>query len=64
MLTNFYNGSWTIAGATTHFQTVKKAPAPLETGTDMGTWMQQKLGVVEKMVARPPAGFCKKPRGY
>jgi len=64
MLTNFYNGSWTIAGATTHFQTVKKAPAPLASGTAMGTWMQQKLGVVEKMVARPPDGFCKKPRGY
>jgi hypothetical protein len=63
MLTTFYN-AWSIAQATRFFASGRKAPMPLTPGPDMGSWVQANLALVEKMVGTPPAGFCKKSRGY
>jgi hypothetical protein len=63
MLTTFYN-AWSIAQATRFFGNGRKAPTPLTPGPDMGSWVQANLAFIETMVGTPPAGFCRKSRGY
>lgn len=63
MLTTFYN-AWGIGRATVFFQNERKAPTPLVPNPEMGSWVRANMKLIERMVGKPPVGFCKKPRGY
>lgn len=64
ILTTFYNGSWSIQRAQEFFQNERKAPTILRPGPLMGSWVQANIRLIERMVGKPPAGFCRKQRGY
>ena len=60
-LTTFFN-SWDIHRVESHFSE-KRVPAAI-VPNEMGTWVKENMTFIEKAVGKPPAGFCKKPRGY
>jgi hypothetical protein len=60
-LTTFYN-SWDIHEVERLFSQ-RRVPAAL-TPNEMGTWVTKNMAFIEMAVGKPPAGFCKKPRGY
>jgi hypothetical protein len=60
-LTTFYN-SWDIHEVVRLFSQ-RRAPAPL-VPNEMGTWVTENMTFLEMAVGRPPAGFCKRSRGY
>ena len=60
-LTTFYN-SWDIHEVERLFSE-RRVPAPL-VPNEMGTWVIENMAFIEKAVGKPPADFCKKPRGY
>ena len=60
-LTTFYN-AWDISEGAALFSQ-RRAPVPIAPN-EMGTWMGGNMAFIERAVGKPPAGFCKKPRGY
>ena len=60
-LTTFYN-AWNISEGVRLFSE-RRAPVSIAPN-DMGIWMGGNMTFIEKAVGKPPAGFCKKPRGY
>ena len=60
-LTTFYN-SWDMHEVERLFSQ-RRVPAALAPN-DMGIWMGGNMTFIERAVGKPPAGFCKKSRGY
>jgi hypothetical protein len=60
-LTTFFN-AWDIAEAEALFSR-RRAPMPI-VPNEMGTWVTENMTFLEHAVGKPPAGFCRKPRGY
>ena len=62
MVSTFYN-FWNINQAEA-FLGQRKALASLSPNEEMGTWVRTNMTFIERAVGKPPADFCKKPRGY
>ena len=60
-LATFYN-SWDVHEVERLFSQ-RRAPAPLA-ANEMGTWVTENMTFIEMAVGKPPASFCRKPRGY